>query len=111
MTVHAPALILWFWACCRASTAQHKAKALRWLSDGPVPDGERARQINLDIKVSIIPEYPNINLHESAELLLHSLQRMHNYYIGYYYIQTISDQDGVLTGAPEAHAQVIGFLE
>ena len=52
VTVHAPALILWFWPCCRASTAQHKAKALRWLSDGSVPDGERARQINLDSTIS-----------------------------------------------------------
>ena len=25
---------------CRTSTAQHKTKALRWLSDGPVLDGD-----------------------------------------------------------------------
>ena len=83
VTVHAPALILCFWPCCRTSTAQHKAKALLWLSDGSVPDGERARQINLDIKVSIIPEYQNLNFHESAESLSHSLQRtVHNYQFG-----------------------------
>ena len=42
VTGHAPASIFGFWPCSRTSTAQHKAKALRWLSDGSVLDGEWA---------------------------------------------------------------------
>ena len=49
---------------CRASTAQHKAKALRWLSDGSVLDGELVADEDYDDEEIILSELPDEELVE-----------------------------------------------
>ena len=109
---HAPALMLCFWLCCRTSTAQHKAKALRWLSDGRYwtenGQGEQYRILKYplfwNIRTLILTSQLNsYQIHFKGRCIIIRLDSTIS--------KLLAVKHGMLPDVPEAHARVRGFLE